>query len=462
MPIDSTPTISRTRRAWRFLLTPVGKRVPVGKNGAPHGVALMTVLLALALLSAVVTDLGANEMIRYRLAVNDKDALRAQALSESALNMSRLLLAVQAAVQPMITQLAAAGIPLPAHTIWQLVPMDSDTLKGLTSGELQSAFGMDVSASLAKRHEEHLTKQEERKSKFDEKKAGIDDENILASGVFEPPEGGFGAFDGAFQVNEIVDEEQKVVSMRGWGTSISQKERFERARRLNAVFQNEKYDFLFEDRDVFGQRTDRAELTANIYDWIDDNEETTDARADALNWGRATGGSEEALYTTYGKVRPKDAYFDSAAEMSLVRGWSDAHQRAFGPSISIYGEGGKVNILSAPQESIESLIRICALNPTDPLLFNPIWMQETLAAWNQSKALGPMFGGYAISADGFMSFLDANSLAVDTALCKGNIGTESRNFTVKATATVGDVTRTTTTVVNVFGADEVFYYYAVR
>ena len=39
---------------------------------------------------------------------------------------------------------------------------------------------------------------------------------------------------------------------------------------------------------------------------------------------------------------------------------------------------------------------------------------------------------------------------------------ESRNFTVKATATVGDVTRTTTTVVNVFGADEVFYYYAVR
>lgn len=458
----STTTPSFLRRAWRFLATPVGRRVPVGKNGAPHGVALMTVLLALALLSAVVTDLGGNEMIRYRLAVNDRDSLKAQALSESALNVSRLVLAVQAAVQPMLTQLAATGIPLPAHTVWQLVPMDSEILKGLTSGELQSAFGMDVSASLAKRKEEHASKLEGRKTAFDDKKSGFDDENLQLAGSFEPPEGGFGAFDGEFRVDSIVDEEQKAATMRGWTRAVSPKERYLAAVRLNAVFASERYDFLFEDRDSYGQRTDRAELIANIYDWIDDNEEATDPRAEQNDWGRSGGGAEESLYTPYGKIRPKDAYFDSQQELAMVRGMTDAHMKAFASAISIYGEGNKVNILSAPPDTMEALVRICAASLTDPLLFQPQWMGETLQGWNQSKQMGPMFGGYALSAEGFMGWLDFRGLAVDQDACKRSIGTESRNFTIKATATVGDVTRITTTVVNVYGADEVFYYYAVR
>jgi hypothetical protein len=446
----------------RLLLTPVGRRIPVGKNGAPHGVALMTVLLALALLSAVVTDMGSNEMIRYRLAVNDRDSLKAQALSESALNVSRLVLAVQAAVQPMLTQLAATGIPLPAHTVWQLVPMDSEILKGLTSGELQTAFGMDVSASLAKRKEDHAARLEERKTAFDDKKSSFDDENLAIAGSFEPPEGGFGAFDGEFRVDSIVDEEQKAATLRGWTRAVSPKERYLAAVRLNAVFASERYDFLFEDRDSYGQRTDRAELVANIYDWMDDNEDATDPRAEQNDWGRSGGGAEESLYTPYGKVRPKDAYFDSQQELALVRGMTDAHMTAFGPSISIYGEGNKVNILSAPLESMEALVRICALSLTDPLLYQPQWMAETMQTWNQSKQMGPLLGGFALSADGFMAFLDSRGLAVDQDTCKKSIGTESRNFTIKATATVGDVTRVTTTVVNVYGADEVFYYYAVR
>lgn len=459
--MTTTPHLSWSRRAWRFLATPVGRRVPVGKNGAPHGVALMTVLLALALLSAVVTDLGSNEMIRYRLAVNDRDSLKAQALSESALNMSRLLLAVQAAVQPMITQLAATGIPLPAHTIWQLVPMDSGTLKGLTSGELQSAFGMDVSGALEKRKEAHAAKMEERKTAFEDKKSSVDDENILAGGPFEPPEGGFGAFDGEFRVDEIVDEEQKAASLRAWTRAVSQKERYLAAVRMNAVFADERYDFLFEDRDAYGQRTDRAELVAAIYDWMDDNEDATDPRADEANWGRATGGAEEGMYTPYGKLRPKNAYFDSTQELAMVRGMTDAHMKAFLPAISIYGEGNKVNILSAPMESIEALIRLCAADLQDPVLFQPQWWEETRQLWIQGKG-NPLMGGFPLSADGVLQFLDSRGLVVDQATCKNAIGTESRNFTIRATATVGDVTRTTTTVVNVYQSDEVFYYYAVR
>jgi hypothetical protein len=42
------------------------------------------------------------------------------------------------------------------------------------------------------------------------------------------------------------------------------------------------------------------------------------------------------------------------------------------------------------------------------------------------------------------------------------ISTESKNFTVLATATVGDVTRTVTTVYRVYGANEEIYFYSVR
>jgi hypothetical protein len=137
------PARSLLSRIWFVLTYPVGRRVPVGRRsangkraGAPHGVALFLVLVALALMSAIVTDFGYNELLRYRLAAHERDSLKAQALNESALNFGRLLLSVQAAVQPFITQLASAGIPLPALTAWQLIPLDCEMLRVLSSGQL--------------------------------------------------------------------------------------------------------------------------------------------------------------------------------------------------------------------------------------------------------------------------------------------------------------------------------------
>jgi hypothetical protein len=56
--MTTTTKPSLLRRLWRNLMTPVGRRVPVRNGrGAPHGMALLTVMIALALMSAVVTDL---------------------------------------------------------------------------------------------------------------------------------------------------------------------------------------------------------------------------------------------------------------------------------------------------------------------------------------------------------------------------------------------------------------------
>ena len=452
--MNDTGELSRWRRFKRAMLTPVGRRFPVSENGAPHGVALLTVMLALALMSAIVTDIGTNEFIRYKLAINDRDAMRAQALSEGGINMSRLLLAAQSAIQPLITQLTATGIPLPAHTIWQLIPLDSEILRGLTSGELAGAAGLDVSASVDARKKLLEEKRQATLEEFDKAKEGA------GAGPFEAPEGGFGGFDGNFKV-DIVDEEQKAVSLRGWGTAVSPQARWSYAQRLYALFRPERYDFLFDERDSQGNRTNRAELIANLYDWIDENHDATDPNAEPNAWGRAVGGSEDSIYPGSKSLMPKNAYFDSPGELRLVRGITDAHLRAFGDSISIYGDA-RINILSATQQAVEALIFMCAQDLNDPLLVNPTWMTETLQAWQDWKNLGPLAGGGPITPDGFMAFLDGRALLVNKAVCKDNINTESRNFTVKATATVGDVTRTTTVVLSVFRADEQIFYYAVR
>lgn len=451
--MTTTKKPSLPRRLWRTLMTPVGRRVPVRNGrGAPHGIALLTVMIALALMSAVVTDLGTNELVRYRLASNDRDSLKAQALAESSLNVARLLLAMQSAVQPLITQLAGLGLPLPALTFWELVPMDSELLKGLISGDIQQAIGMDVTAAVDERKAKREEKLEEKRASFDADKEGA------GIGPFEPPEGGFGAFDGQFTAN-IVDEERKAASLRGWQRATTPQQRFAYAQRFYTLIQAERFDFLFDERDAQGNRTDRYELIAALYDWIDDNMEATDGRADQLNWGRVTVGSEDGLYSSGYKVEPKNAAMDSPGELRLVRGMTEAHLRAFGDSISLYGEG-KVNLLSAPDPSIEALVFACA-QPGDPLPNNTQWMQETVIMWREFKTLGPLAGGGPINADGFVQFLDMRGLEVNPN-CKDLVTTESRNFTVRAVGTVGEVTRTITAVMRVYGATEEIYYYAVR
>jgi general secretion pathway protein K len=434
-------------------MTPVGRRIPIRRGrGAPHGVALLTVMVALALMSAVVTDLGTNEFVRYRLACNDRDAMKAQALAESSTNLSRLLLAMQSAVQPLVTKLAGLGLPLPALTFWELVPLDSEMLKGLTSGELQSTLGLDVSASIEERKQRKAEKMEQRRADFDGDKEGA------GAGPFEAPDSGFGCFDGSFSA-KIVDEERKAASLRGWAQAMTPQQKFPYAQRLFMVLQPERYDFLFEDRDAQGNRTDRYELIAALHDWIDDNGEATDGRADQSNWGRITIGSEDGLYSSGYKVEPKNSYFDSPGELRLVRGVTDAHLRAFGDNISIYGEG-KINLLSAPDSTIEALVFACA-EAGDPLVQNPQWMDETLITWREYKTLGPLAGGGPVDPDGFIQMLDARGLRAAPE-CRTMMATESKNFTVLATATVGDVTRTVTTVYRVYGASEEIYYYSVR
>lgn len=443
-PLRKIETIAREA------LKPSGKRVG-GSRSHPTGVALLSVMMGLALMSSVVTDMSYNEMVRYKLAIYERDSVKAESLAHSGTNIARLLLAAQGAIQPMLTQLAAAQVPLPAHTLWQLIPLESDLLKGMTTGALQSTFGMDVSEALEERAETMEQRRSDLASSFDP------DADGAGLQPFEPPEGGFGAFDGNFSV-QIQDEESKV-SLRGWANQLTPVARYAYGQRLFGLFQPEKYDFLFLERDNWGNRVTREELVAHIYDYIDSDEEATEPSADMAQWGRMNSGSEDGNYTSYTGIEPKNAYFDSLQELRLVHGISDEHMLAFGDSLTIYGEG-KINLLSANNRALEMLVRLCAMDMSDPSLQDPQWMGETLSLWEEYRYLTPDEGGGPLSPIGFKSFLqDSRFMELNNEICDNTMTTESKNFSVRSTGTIGDVSRTVTMVLRVHGAAEEIYFY---
>ncbi len=147
-------------------------------------------------------------------------------------------------------------------------------------------------------------------------------------------------------------------------------------------------------------------------------------------------------------VLPKNAYLDSLDELNLVHGFTDRHLQTFGPAMTIYGDGSKINILSAKEPVIGALVRFCAQNDQDPLLANQSWIEGVVKKWFEYKGsgAGPMS---SVSASGFVKFLTGTGLSVNKKDCQDALGVGSKYFTLKSEATVGSVARSMSLVVRV-------------
>lgn len=403
-----------------------------------RGMALLMVVISLALISAVVTDLLVEQQSQYQVALRQRDALKAEALAEGGLNIAQLFLTIQNGIQGYFTQFAAMGVPLPKHTVWEMLSIDSNLLGGLISGDLATTLGMDVSEAVKKRKEEE-------KKKLDEKMKEREAKTRSTTGFFIPPEGGFGAFEGSFTVG-ITDEESKI-SFRDWKDPKPQT--LVKTRKLLAsLFVPTKYDPLF-------KKVNRADLIANIYDYLDVDEVRINPNAIGNDWGMAFGGSERDLYLDSKGISPKNAYFDSLGELNLVPGFTDKHFEAFSDALTIYGQDQKINILSAKEPVIEPLIRYCAKNELDPNLQQQPWVDTAVKRWMTYKSSG----AGPVSVDGFVKFLSTLPMSVNQQECQGILGVASQNFTLKSQATVNGVSRTLTLVARVNkGVQERYYF----
>jgi general secretion pathway protein K len=434
-----------------------------------RGVALLMVITAIAMLTAVAVEFSYRSRVEARLAANARDRLRAYYLARSAITLERLVLHFQNQVNsiqiPNITAmlgplLGGGGAAGSASTpqlpqslagasggtlhirLWDVIPIDSGTLQlfiGPPTDALDQDFGPNGKPPPPVPPEPLGTN-----SKFGSE--------FKLSG----PSRAFGGFDGSFHAT-VTDEESKINV-----NAINQLSALAAATSMEMLtlmhWKDQKYDFLFTDDDQHRQVL-REEVLNNLHDWIDTDNTTSTFNPVALaNFSDpfvAGFGDEDEFYQRQDpRYRAKNALFDSVDELYMVHGITDRFMAAFGSHLTVYSSPNAlldINTTDPVQQLTNVLV---ALDTTkDPtivtqLLGSPILLQTILTEIQMLRS----FSFLGLSVQSFIQVLTANGLPVNPFLTTPNspnafLGDTSKTFTIKAVGQVGDVESRITAVV---------------
>ena len=378
------------------------------------------VMISLSIISGIIVELSYQEIIRYKLAIYQRDEAKAQSLAEGGENIAYLFLIIQKKMQLYLKNLSDKNIPLSNSMIWDFLPLKSNFLKKIVNKKLVRSINLDV--------------KQIKKTKF------------------EKPSGGFGHFRGFFNV-EIIDEDSKI-SLLNFAKFNNQKRRIIIRDMLLALFDKEEYNMIFENNHSTKHTLNRLELVGSIFSYIDVFDHIIDVQVKDHQWGNKGYGSKKDLYLKY-NIKPKCSNLDSFEELRLVYGITDSHIDILRNTVSVYGISEKINIFSANAKILETLIRYCVIDSLDYRLKDPEFINDIIVKWNEYKkyAIGP------VTSNGFVEFLQTRKLLINNIKCKAVIGTSSQIFTIKTNAKVGQVNKTLTLVTNIKKKLEEFYYF---
>ena len=390
-----------------------------------RGVALVMVLGALAILTVLLAEFQDEASSEAASSIADRDALRAEYVARSAINLSRLLIAteptIRTAIGPILALMMGGGAA-PQIPVWEFADAilgafnDTDGTKAFNS-----LVGVDITKG---------------------KNLGIKGSR--------------------FEV-VIVDEDSKInVNLAARNDAFSQQRL---GMQLLGLMAGEQYGPLFEQRDAEGQFNDRAAVCGALVDWADADETlyTCDPR-NAQN----TGTQAEDAYYQLLKVpyRRKNAAFDSLEEMHLVRGISEDFWATFvdpdptNPkkrTLTVWGQGA-VNVNTANAQTILAVVCGAAVqNPPQAVCTDPLVSAKFLTAVTMLRGFtagAPLFGSpnafvKAMQGQGPMGGLLKDGLGIEpvkftsVAETAKLITTESKLFSVYADGIVPGYRRTT-------------------
>ena len=337
-----------TRHIWTFLTkerslggTPVPRRHSPKRRRRQRGVALITVLIAIALTLVISNQFGTSTNVDMISAANYRDQMRAHFLARSASNLAELVIRLQQRIDN-IKELRG---------MVQITDFADQVLLAFcgSAEEVQAAVGF---------------------SSTDAKGLGAD---IGSCGI----------------VGQITTEDDKINVNCANGTDATAATL---KSALDALVFFPAYDPLFEEADAEGYRRDRALQVASMIDYIDSNGLKNRERGTTEDYGY------ESLKDPY---KPKNNYIDTVGELKLARGVDDRFWTLFGSAFTVYG-GCKTN-LSALSNSqlVAAILYLAAKNPNDPLLQNPqkLFMLAGLVA--KAKQFGMTF----TTLDDFIDFV---------------------------------------------------------
>lgn len=302
--------------AWRTyrIIQALDKPMPDERERGqrPKGVAILISLVTIAILSSVVIDFAYTTRVNLAMASNARDKIKSYYMARSSVNISRLLIAFQFALQDEsrntedeMGQLISRAI---RRSNFQMYQYTNLLLQPFATGKLQSPVG------------------------------GVD---LQESGVE-----GFGDMTGELDA-KVVPESGRVTLNDFYSAKFEERD----LTPLCALILDRRYDEIFEQKDDAGELMDRAKILQNLIDYIDPNREALTLTNECTVQG--SSGDEDRPYSRAGKrgqvPMPRNSRLTHVEELYQVHGVNDAFMKEFGDQFTVYDIGKpNINVATTP------------------------------------------------------------------------------------------------------------------
>ncbi|HEX3698493.1 MAG TPA: hypothetical protein VH374_24180 [Polyangia bacterium] len=270
--------------------------------------ALLITLTWIALMVAMVSEFTYGTSVDTAQAANARDELRAHYMARSAVNLSRLLIKIQAKfVDPVMAQAQQMLSKL----------MAPQTGAGGAGGSASPTGGLGISLRVTDYAGPLM-------GFFGGSKEEVSGLGSLI-GINTEGVKGLGMSSGHFDA-EITAEDGKIDLNCAYDVGKQQMI----FRLLMGLMASQRFDRLFSEADSSGQFVSRADVARALIDWADPDDRmfTPD--------GTGTGTEDYRYDDRADKYRAHDNHYDTIEEIKQVRGVSDAFMEAFQSFLTIY------------------------------------------------------------------------------------------------------------------------------
>jgi general secretion pathway protein K len=324
-----------------------------------RGIALIMVMGAIAILTVMLAEFQDETSAELAAATAQRDAVQAEYMARSAVNLSRLLIAseptMRKAIAPLFMMMKKTPPQLP---VWEF----SDRFLGAFNdadggGDFAGTIGVDLNQG----------------------------KNLGMPG-------------GRWELT-IVDEDAKINVNLGASNEIAH---IRLAKEIIGLIAPMQYSTIFEQRDGSGNFVDRFQTCQAIIDWSDVDESAFNCDLNQLTAATTSTGVEDNYYQLLKKpYRRKNAPYDSLQELHMIKGVSEDFWSTFidpDPSnpkkrvITVWGSGA-VNVNTANAQTLLGVV--CAGAPQADICINPDQAASFLAGVTMARGMtmgAPLFG----------------------------------------------------------------------
>ncbi len=416
------------------------KRRAPRSRASERGVALIIVVVAIAILTAVAADFAYNSRVDLQLAANQRDELRAQYLAKSGISLSRLLLRFQKQVDqiklPNLSGLLGPGAPpipgLPqgqlSLQLWKLARVDCYMLQGLVSSDGAEGEREDRTGFEAEPLDEATKGTELQKKTFGGFRGLLPRADLRRGGEAEPQRAQPAPGDRPVLRGPralALRRQALRVPLRGGGLEPGAHHR----RRSCS------------SRSATGSTTTSCSRRLN----------TSGQGTDLFLKGFSDENSNYDRYTP--RYKAKNAFFDSLDELYMVHGVNDRFMAAFRDRLTVYPPSNAALNINT-DDPMMLWVAVLSVLPkqtlaSDVRLQNPVFQEEVIKRIRAAR----LMPGMGMSASTFIAIVESTGLTVAAEVkAKANqkndyLSDKSNTFKIVSTGEAGQVQRTIEAVV---------------